>query len=218
MLYLQQIASQLKISGVLAQPLVSEGPVAEAIFSAVSAGNDLIIMSTHGRSGFRRLVAGSVASKVIQTSKTPVLLLRPTGSWRSRATSFKHLLVALDGSTYSECVLPYVRMIAKNFSSNVTLLTVPVGLTSDTYQTQIQTYLDVVAGELNKDGVKTNVLVTGNGPARTIVSVSQEEKIDLIMLATQGSGGFDRLMLGSVAHRVIEDMPCPIFLVPIVEK
>ena len=217
MLYLQQIASQLETSGVAAQPLVGEGPVAEAIFSAVSAGNDIIVMSTHGRSGFRRLVAGSVASKVIQTSKTPVLLLRPTGSWRSRATSFKHLLVALDGSKYSESVLPYVRLIAKNFVSDVTLLTVPVGLTSESHKNQIKQYLEEVAAELSKDGIKTNILVTGIGPARTIVSLSQEEKFDLIMLATQGRGGVERLMLGSVAHRVIQEMPCPIFLVPIVE-
>ena len=218
MLYLQQIASQMESSSLPVQTKISEGEVADAIYTAVSADNNLIIMSTHGRSGFRRLVAGSVASKVIQSSNTPVLLLRPTGSWRSRVTGFKKLLVALDGSSYSERVLPFVRMIAKNFGSQVTLLTVPVGLTSDTYQKQINQYLEEVAGELHQDGVLTNVLVTGNGPARTIVNISQEKQIDLIMLATQGRGGFDRLMLGSVAHRVIENMPCPIFLVPIVEE
>ena len=41
---------------------------------------------------------------------------------------------------------------------------------------------------------------------------------DLIMLATLGRGGFERLMLGSVAHRVMQNMPCPLFLVPIVEE
>ncbi len=217
MMYLQQIAFQLETSGVSTQTLVNNGPVAEAIFSTVSLGNNLIVMSTHGRSGIKRLVAGSVASKVIQMSNQPVLLLRPTGSWRSRATRFKHLLVALDGSSYSERVLPYVRLIARNFSSDVTLLTVPIGLTSETYKNQIKEYLEKVSGELLQDGIPTQVKVTGSGPARTIISMSREENIDLIMLATQGRGGFDRLMLGSVAHRVIEDMPCPLFLVPIAE-
>ena len=60
-------------------------------------------------------------------------------------------------------------------------------------------------------------MVTGNGPARTIVSVSQEQMVDLIMLATRGRGGFDRLMLGSVADRVVEAMPCPLFIVPTIE-
>jgi len=218
MLYLQQIASQLETSGVNARAMISNGSVSDAIYSAVSVDNDLIVMSTHGRSGFKRLVAGSVASKVIQTSNTPILLLRPTGNWRSRVTGFKHLLVALDGSTYSERVLPYVRLIAQSFASDVTLLTVPVGLTSNAYQNQIKHYLDEVAWELREDGVLANVMVTGSGPARTIVSVSQDKKIDLIMLATQGRGGFDRLMLGSVAHRVIEYMPCPLFLVPTIKE
>lgn len=217
MLYLQQIAFQLKNSGINTQTMINTGPVAEAIFSAVSSGSGLIVMSTHGRSGLKRLVAGSVASKVIQMSNKPVLLLRPTGSWRSRTTSFKHLLVALDGSSYSERVLPYVRFIAQNFGSDVTLLTVPVGITSDTYESQIKEYLEKVSDELRQDGVQTQVKVAGSGPARTIVDMSLEENIDLIMLATQGRGGFDRLMLGSVAHRVIENMPCPLFLVPITE-
>jgi nucleotide-binding universal stress UspA family protein len=216
-LYLQQIASQFKASGVSTNALVKEGSVSDAICSAVSVDNSLIIMSTHGRSGFKRLVAGSVASKVIQTSKAPILLLRPTGGWRTRATGFKRLLVALDGSAYSELVLPYVHLIARHFSSDVTLLTVPVGLTSDTYQNQISQYLEKVAERFREDGISVNVKVTGSGPARTIIRLSQDEMVDLIMLATQGRGGFDQLMLGSVAHRVIENMPCPLFLVPTIK-
>ena len=45
--------------------------------------------------------------------------------------------------------------------------------------------------------------------------VCQTEMADLIMLATHGRGGFDRLMVGSVADRVIQQMPCPVFLAPI---
>jgi len=84
-------------------------------------------MSTNGRSGVKRLIVGSVASQVIHLSDTPILLLRPTGDWRSRGTGFKRLLVALDGSDYSEMVLPLVRHIAQHFSSEVLLLSVPVG-------------------------------------------------------------------------------------------
>ncbi len=157
---------------------------------------------------------GSVANKVVQTSDTPILLLKPRDGWRSRGTGFERLLVALDGSTYSERVLPYVRMIAQNFSSDVTLLTVPVGNSSSAYQEQLGHYLQGVADELHGDGVRAKIMVTGDGPARTIVSVGQEQMVDLIMLATHGRGGFDRLMLGSVAYRVIEAMPCPLFLVP----
>jgi nucleotide-binding universal stress UspA family protein len=213
-LYLERVAAQLFTNGVQAQTLVCDGPVVEAIGTKAGNGQDLIVMSTNGRSGFKRLVMGSVANKVIQTSDTPILLLKPTDGWRSRGTGFKRLLVALDGSTYSERVLPYVRLFAQNFFSEVTLLTVPVGNSSDAYQNQLDQYLQGVADELREDGVQAQVMVTGNGPARTIINVSQEQMVDLIMLATHGRGGFDRLMVGSVAYRVIETMPCPLFLVP----
>lgn len=213
-LYLQHIASNLRRNGVTAQTMVVDGPIVETIGTRIGSDQDLIIMSTNGRSGIKRLMMGSIASRVVQTSATPILLLKPTDGWRSRGTSFKRLLVALDGSTYSERVLPYVSLIARSFGSDVTLLTVPVGNSSEAYRIQLKHYLQGVADELQKKGVEAGILVTGSGPARTIVSVGEERKIDLIMLATQGRGGFDRLMVGSVADRVLETMPCPLFLVP----
>lgn len=216
--YLEQVAVQLITSGVPAHTQMSNGQVGKAIESAARDGQDLIVMSTNGRSGFKRLIVGSVASQVIHLSDTPILLLRPTGDWRSRGTGFKRLLVALDGSDYSEMVLPYVRLIAQHFSSKVMLLSVPEGNPSESYRNQIEQYLENVAAELREDGVQSSVLVEGSGPARTIVRTSQAEMVDLIMLATQGRGGFDKLMLGSVAERVIKNTPCPVFLVPIVEE
>jgi len=66
--------------------------------------------------------------------------------------------------------------------------------------------------------VQTSVLVEGSGPDRTIVRASQAKMVDLIMLATQGRAAFDKLMLGSVAERVIKNTLCPVFLVPIIEE
>ncbi|GAH01432.1 unnamed protein product, partial [marine sediment metagenome] len=125
-LYLNHIANQLNMGNVPTQTVVREGPVAEAIGSSAGKGQDLIVMSTNGRSGLKRVVIGSVASGVVQMSSKPILLLKPNDGWRSRSTGFTSLLVALDGSEYSERVLPYVRLIARKFSSKVTLLMVPV--------------------------------------------------------------------------------------------
>ncbi len=215
--YLQQISMQLRTSGSNATFLVEHGPVVEAINTMARNGVDLVVMSTNGRSGLQRVIMGSVANKIMQTSNKPMLMLKPSQDWRTRGTSFKRLLVALDGSEYSERVLPYVRMLAQHFGSTVMLLTVPTGFASPSFQIQIRAYLQRVSDELHEDGIEATVLVTGNGPARTIVRVGQEEMVDLIMLATHGRGGFDRLMVGSVADRVTQNMPCPVFLVPISE-
>ena len=58
----------------------------------------------------------------------------------------------------------------------------------------------------------------GSRPAKTIVSVAKEEKVDVIMLATHGRGEIERLFLGSIADRVVHQAPCPVFLVPISER
>lgn len=213
--YLAQTAAQLAGLGLSLRTMTTQGPVITAIDQAAQE-EDLIVMSTNGRSGLKRLFIGSVASGVIQLCDTPVLLLRPTGDWRSRGTSFQRLLVALDGSENAERILPYVRLLAQKYGSDVLLLTVPVGIISENYLNHLRDYLEKVANALQLVGVPARTQLTDyGGPARTIVRVCQTEMADLIMLATHGRGGFDRLMVGSVADRVIQQMPCPVFLAPI---
>ena len=71
---------------------------------------------------------------------------------------------------------------------------------------------------LREDGIKTRLLVQGSRPANTITSVAEQEQVDVVMLATRGRGGIDRLFLGSVADRVVQQAPCPVFLVPVREQ
>ncbi len=213
-MYLQQTAVCLEIGGVTTQTRVQSGSVPGVILTVMSEGFDLLVMSTHGRSGLQRLLIGSVAAEIIQHAHIPMLLLRPGEDWRSRSSGFKRLLVALDGSDFAERALPHVRMLARRFGSEVLLLTVPAGQISEHAHRQLEDYLARVAGELQAAGILTRCLVTGSGPARTIVRVGHDECVDLIMMATHGRGGLDKFMLGSVADRVIQDMICPVYLVP----
>jgi len=195
---------------------------------------NLIVMSTHGRSGIPRWLIGSVASKVIQQVTQPVLLIRPITEARERLWQprLRKLLVALDGSEFAERVLPYARTLATRFGSELLLLTVPEVPEAQMYgpmadavkeirlqaEEKIREYLEGVAETLREEGLRVHILVTGSGPARTIVSVSETEAIDLIMLATHGRGDLDRLFMGSVADRVVRHTRCPVFLLPIRER
>ncbi|MEJ2752913.1 MAG: universal stress protein [Chloroflexota bacterium] len=105
--------------------------------------------------------------------------------------------------------------LARSFNSEVILLSVPVGSTSESYSETIRGYLDNLAGELESQGLKVRTLVTGSAAAQTIVATAETEMVDLIMVATHGRSGMDRFMLGSVAERVVHNMPCPIFLLPV---
>lgn len=76
--YLEQIASRLQLAGLKVNSVVLEGKVAEALLKfAKDEGVDLIVMSTHGRTGLSRLLMGSVAEQVVHGARCPVLLVRP---------------------------------------------------------------------------------------------------------------------------------------------
>lgn len=76
--YLQSVAEKLQVDGVNAQTEVLEGTAAETIIDYAGKNKiDLIVMSTHGRSGISRWMYGSVADRVVRNSTIPVLAARP---------------------------------------------------------------------------------------------------------------------------------------------
>lgn len=83
--YLDKAVSDLKKEGMKARGVVLKGNVASAILDYAEKNEvDLIIMTTHGRSGLARWVFGSVADRVSRLSKTPVLVVPPSGARKSR--------------------------------------------------------------------------------------------------------------------------------------
>ena len=196
----------------------SSGPIAATIQqTAVKNNVDLIIMSTHGRSGVQRLLLGSIAGQLVQQLTCPVLLLRPSVE-TAVPTQFRKILVTLDGSEYAERVLPYMIPIAQKFGSELLLLTVPQAATVETLGLKMQQYLDSIANFCKNQGILAKVHLTGHDPVSTIIQLSQQQGADLIMLATHGRGGWQRLLLGSVADDVVQQANCPVFLVPIQEQ
>jgi nucleotide-binding universal stress UspA family protein len=216
--YLNKVAERLKEMGVTANQVTSTGDVAEKI-NSIACGEqfDLIAMSTHARTGLDRWLASGVTNKIIQNATTPILILRPTGEWRSRWAQFKKLLVPLDGSEFSELALPYAKAIARKFGSEIILLSVPTGLEDEGFSSSIRSYLETISAQLQSEGFTSQAIVTGTGPARTIVEVSQTEMTDVVLIATHGHSSVDQLMIGSVADRVVRQTTVPIFLVPVRE-
>lgn len=232
--YLLRTARQLRGSGIEVDYTVGTGKVADLINALVAdQGVDMVVTSTHGRSGVHRLLIGSVAMSITQAVNQPVVLVRPAPDRNGKVPpAFNKLLVPLDGSRFAEGVLPYARTLAKLFGSEILLLSVPevpeshkFGAAHDKIEdlrkeaeTKLRQYLEDVAAPLRADGLSVRTLVTGSRPAHTIVSASQQESVNMITLATRGRGALDSLMLGSVAERIVEDTPCPVFLVPVREQ
>ena len=110
--YLQKMAERLKADAaeVEVEVAVRFGRPADKVLAfADDVGADLIAMTTHGRSGIRDWIFGSVADRILRGATCPVLLVR-AGQAQLR-TTYRRILVPLDGSELAEQVLPYVKAL-----------------------------------------------------------------------------------------------------------
>jgi len=144
---------------------------------------------------------------------------------------FKRILVPLDGSSLSERALPVAHVLARKFEGQIILLRVldiptPTAPTSHLEETigwirearrhalqEAQSYLETIQRELYGEGLEIRVLLRDRSPAKDILDVACAEDIDLIVMSSQGKGGWARWTLGGVAEKVARHSPCPVLLV-----
>lgn len=209
-----------------------DGLAGEAVCDeAGRVGADMIIMATHGRGALGRLWLGSVADHVVRHSTRPVLLVHPG---RDGAGSLNRdggaILVALDQSEYSDAILDPVVDLAHLSGAEVTLLTV-VAPAFDVAEPTIpypvpqhpailarrsdeaHSRLRRVAARLRKRGITVSRRVAlGGSVAGGILSVLGEPRFDMVALTTHGAAGVRRLILGSVAEKVIRAAGKPVLV------
>lgn len=134
---------------------------------------------------------------------------------------FEKILVPLDGSKLAEETLEEVRKIAAFHDSEVTLLRVVFALVFpgvDPTEAQIKVteeaegYLEKVRKDLKADGVKALTTVRYGFPAEEILGHLTRGDFDLLAMATHGRTGPARLMMGSVAEKVLRGAGVPVLL------
>jgi nucleotide-binding universal stress UspA family protein len=181
---------------------------------------DLIVISTHGRSGIARMSLGSVTDSLIRHTSIPVLVVKPPTSYLNpqAGKALTHVVVPLDGSTLAEQILPPIVSLAGVEGADITLLQVvraqppaPAEITNSGtawWEKDIksaQNYLQRVSRQLRRRAglrVKTDIVVSQSVPG-AISDFAAREKIDLIAIATHGRGGLARMLRGSVADAVL---------------
>jgi nucleotide-binding universal stress UspA family protein len=208
-----------------------EGPVAGTLAEYVrDSGVDLVVMTTHGRGGMQRAWLGSVTDQLIRTLDVPVLVLRAFEGTPADS-SLPEILLPLDGSVLGEAALePAVRM-ARLWHARITLLRVfqPVLLATDpgvalpvTYDEELtemereaaERYLARITERLRQQGVEaSSMTLRGGAAAGTILELLEERLFGLVALATHGRGGIGRVVLGSVADKLIRAAEVPVLVV-----
>ena len=224
----QQIAKELNGSAFCK---VISGPVVSALETEIQNANpDLVVMATHGRGGFSRAWLGSVADALVRNVHKPMLLVR-TENEDAPLVPVKtgHILIPLDGSVLAESIVPHALQLGEGVATTYTLLRVvppvwtapevmsePDTISEGALKERLQgarEYLRSVAELMSGEAVevKTEVVV-GTAAAATILEYARNREADVIAMATHGRGGVKRLLLGSVADKVLRGAPIPVLL------
>lgn len=219
--------------GPLEYPL-ARSTVAEVLARAIrQSDTDLLIMTTHGRGGVRRAWLGSVADTLVRLAACPVLLVRPKENGAATAVEagaeLRHILVPLDGSDRSERALAHAQEIGELFDARYTLLRVvsplvvpsPTGWYAGYTPAPIIEAERAVAIERTEDvakrmqniGLNVSVsLLESIAPDAAIVRFAEANAVDLIVMSSVGSSGVRRLLLGSVADKVVRTSAVPVLV------
>jgi len=192
---------------------------------AVQYDVDLIVMGTHGHRGVRRLVLGSVAEEVVRKAPCPVVTVG-RGATAPEDLEGGTLLVPVDFSEHRFRVMAHAREIAPVYGMDLTLLhVVEVTGLPDAYgvygsppdpgvlSDRAEKVLDVEAESLRTKGIEVTLDVRGGHPAAEILDVAEECGAAFITIATHGRTGLERMLMGSVAEKVLRQAPCPVFAV-----
>lgn len=173
----------------------------------------LIVMGTHGRTGWDRMRLGSTAQAVVREAPCPVLTLQEIvarDSFRHHAkVTLERWLVATDFSPCADRVLRYVAELAGELGAQVCVVHA-----SDEGEAHslARRKLNRIIRELERDGIRAeNVSVAGD-PVQVILQQAAVWQADVIAVGTQGRTGLRRLVLGSVAEAVLGRAGCPVLI------
>lgn len=231
--YLESVAERVRPT--LRTPVhtaVCTGDAATELCGYVEAHHvDLVVMTTHGRTGMSRLWLGSVADRMLRRLEVPALLLHPGEG--PQPTEFRHLVVALDGEI-EQPVLDGMMAVGARAGATRCILTrvveptIPVlsGLAARPGQLppdltarqaeDARRYLARIAEPLVQGGwdLDWQVLV-GRGVASQVLALADVCAADCIVVGTRGARGLERLLLGSVADKIVRGARVPVLVAPL---
>jgi len=224
---LERRVEPLRRSGMTVETLVREGDVVHAVLEeAERLPIDLVVMGSHGSSGFERLVMGSVTEKVLRKAPCPVLTVGPPAAEQAATepVRYRRVLCPIDFSESSIRALEYALSLTEDASSELVLLHVrerviypflPLkrGLEEEEIDGAMQRQLRSLLPANARDFCRPRVLVRHGRPHEQISAAAQELAADAIVLGVHGRGLLERLVFGSVTGQVVRSAGCPVLTV-----
>ena len=215
-------------AGVQVETVVEEGSPTEQILGGIGRHRaDLIVMGTHGVSGFERLLLGSVTEKVVRKAGCPVLTVPPRAQSRSRLP-FRRILCPIDFSPPSAAALARALSMAQEAEAELLLLHVlewPIGREPAALPAFNLAEFHVfreqeAAAELERiiplsvrDWCTPSTHLVHGKPYEQILAMAGDRGVDLIVIGVHGRGALDVALFGSTTNQVIRGARCPVLTI-----
>ncbi len=195
----------------------------EAIMDKVnSLQPDLIVMGTHGRSGFKKLLLGSVAEKVLRHAPCNVLTLRDDSAIAEGVGGFQSVVVPVDFTDSSRRALDVARALVSKDGSLILVHVVASPIHPSFYaggvtrlfqlDPELPARISENLRELLGDHVGEVVAAEGDVHSE-VLRVGDERNAQLIVIGTRGLSGMDHLLMGSVTEKVVRASKIPVLTV-----
>lgn len=230
--YLAKVAAQESLAGLDLRRLTPDPPVVAGLMEALQqSAADLLVMTSHGYSGFKRLILGSVTDEMVRHAACDVVVV-PAGNHLK--PTIGTIAVPLDGSALAEAALPHAAHLARALGARLHLMQIPqvpiqpVGyaapgagldwvpeLVAEATR-EAQAYLEAKAAELRAQGVTVTAQQEAlgiEGVAGGILDAAREQQADMLLLTSHGRGGLRRLVLGSVTDALLRKAALPLWVV-----
>lgn len=230
--YLNTVAESVGPTGFSLVTRTVSGSPADAIVHFAEENNaDLIVMSSHGRTGSSRWVYGSVAEKVLHHASCATVIIRAHVAVEMFQN--RKILVPLDGSPLAERALEPALALAAAVQSDVMLLRVTTGReplpesmtpagekvgaaldeAAAQERAQAEAYLQQLYTDRPNRHLFFDVVTTDGDVADAIVSYADERHVDLIVMSSHGRSGIGRWLHGSVAEKVLRGANCATLII-----
>jgi nucleotide-binding universal stress UspA family protein len=226
---LRRFAERGTAAGVTMDLQIREGAVVPMILDeARTIGADLIVIGTHGRSGFDHLLLGSVTEKVLRKAECAVMTVPPGDRTAKPAPAAHTIVCAVDFSPASIKALDYALSLAQERSATLALIHVfdwppdrpiPRGFELETVayrgkaQDDTRAQLHALVPDDARAWCRTEELVTIGRPHEEIVRLARDRDADLIVMGVHGRSSLNLALFGSTAHQVVRHASCPVVTV-----
>jgi nucleotide-binding universal stress UspA family protein len=178
---------------------------------------DIIVLGRRGMSSVERTLMGSVTAKVIGYFKGRSLVVP-----RDTSVGWNNILVATDGSPYSESAIAEAMNYAKSYGGKLKIVNAIysndefIATAPDVVEKMIvkaRAGLEEAQKKAQAEGIDAEIFVRDGEPYKVIVDLANEIEADTIVMGSHGRTGLKRILMGSVASRVIGFAHCPVMVV-----